>query len=214
MSNPILFGAQEALAKGGEFGILEGRTAALIPPLLPRRMWFAPVYAGYLGFQWRRVRTTQEEITALKATLPVKEAVTANGDVEPVALSPAQAETRAKIGELTATRKELVAGGFKDKHANWGSMILAFGVTLAVEGGMNTYLRTGRLFPGPHLYAGDGQDVHVGEGGGSGAGDAARHQKARDLHIALNVVNTALFTWQIPTGLEIVGKVFQFTSWP
>ena len=51
-------------------------------------MWFASVYAGYLGFQWRRVRTTQEEITALKATLPVKEAVTANGDVEPVALSP------------------------------------------------------------------------------------------------------------------------------
>ena len=40
------------------------------------------------------------------------------------------------------------------------------------------------------------------------------YQKARDLHIALNVVNTALFTWQIPTGLEIVGKVFQFTSWP
>ena len=32
VSNPILFGAQEALAKGGEFGILEGRTAALIHP--------------------------------------------------------------------------------------------------------------------------------------------------------------------------------------
>ena len=28
-SNPVLFGAQEAFAKGGEFGILEGRTAAL-----------------------------------------------------------------------------------------------------------------------------------------------------------------------------------------
>ena len=40
------------------------------------------------------------------------------------------------------------------------------------------------------------------------------NQKARDLHIALNCVNLALFTWQIPTGLEIVGKVFQFTSWP
>ena len=101
MSNPILFGAQEALAKGGEFGILEGRTAALIHPFFLGGMWFASVYAGYLGFQWRRVRTTQEEITALKATLPVKEAVTANGDVEPVALSPAQAETQAKIGELT-----------------------------------------------------------------------------------------------------------------
>ncbi|KAL6854260.1 hypothetical protein ACP4OV_019163 [Aristida adscensionis] len=34
---------------------------------------------------------------------------------------------------------------------------------------------------------------------------------ARNLHIALNVL---LFIWQIPTGLEIVGKVFEFTTWP
>lgn len=214
VSNPILFGAQEALAKGGEFGILEGRTAALIHPFFLGGMWFASVYAGYLGFQWRRVRTTQEEITALKATLPVKEAVTANGDVEPVALSPAQAETQAKIDELAATRKELVAGGFKDKHANWGSMILAFGITLAVEGGMNTYLRTGRLFPGPHLYAGMGMVCMWAMAAGLVPEMQRGNQKARDLHIALNVVNIALFTWQIPTGLEIVGKVFQFTSWP
>ena len=121
---------------------------------------------------------------------------------------------QAKIDELTATRKELVAGGFKDKHANWGSMILAFGITLAVEGGMNTYLRTGRLFPGPHLYAGMGMVCMWAMAAGLVPEMQRGNQKARDLHIALNVVNTALFTWQIPTGLEIVGKVFQFTSWP
>lgn len=127
----------------------------------------------------------------------MKEVVTANGDVEPAALSPAQAETQAKIDELAATRKELVAGGFKDKHANWGSMILAFGITLAVEGGMNTYLRTGKLFPGPHLYAGMGM-VHLGDGGGSGAGNAARqpegarpsHRAQRREHRALHLADS------------------------
>eukprot|EP00877_Chromochloris_zofingiensis_P001093 jgi/Chrzof1/10985/Cz05g19180.t1 len=36
---------------------------------------------------------------------------------------------------------------------------------------------------------------------------------ARNAHIALNAVNLALFAWQLPTGWEIVLKVFQFTSW-
>ena len=37
---------------------------------------------------------------------------------------------------------------------------------------------------------------------------------ARNAHIALNGINVALFAWQVPTGLEIVGKVLQFTKWP
>lgn len=37
---------------------------------------------------------------------------------------------------------------------------------------------------------------------------------ARSLHIALNTINVALFLWQIPTGLEIVEKVLQFTTLP
>ena len=56
-SNPVLFGAQEAFAKGGEFGILEGRTLALVHPFFLGGLWFATVYAGYLGLQWRKVRT-------------------------------------------------------------------------------------------------------------------------------------------------------------
>ena len=64
-SNPILFGAQEAFAKGGEYGLLEGRTAALVHPAGLAVLWFATVYAGYTGLQWRRVRTIQEEIVEL-----------------------------------------------------------------------------------------------------------------------------------------------------
>jgi len=204
-SNPILFAANDAMAKGGEFGILEGRTAALVHPFFLGGLWFATAYAGYLGWQWRRVRTTGNEIAELKASLP------SGDDVE---LSSAQRETKGKIDELTTTRKELVAGGFKDKHNNVGSLLLAFGTALAVEGGMNTYLRTGKLSPGPHLYAGMGIVCLWAAAAGLVPEMQRGNEKARNAHIALNAVNLALFTWQIPTGLEIVGKVFQFTSWP
>lgn len=40
------------------------------------------------------------------------------------------------------------------------------------------------------------------------------NETARNLHIALNGVNVLLFIWQIPTGLDIVLKVFEFTKWP
>ena len=37
---------------------------------------------------------------------------------------------------------------------------------------------------------------------------------ARTAHIGLNAINLLLFAWQVPTGFEIVDKVFQFTVWP
>lgn len=54
-------------------------------------------------------------------------------------------------------RKELIKGSFRDKHFNAGSILLGFGVFESVGGGVNTYLRTGKLFPGPHLWAGAGK---------------------------------------------------------
>lgn len=47
-------------------------------------------------------------------------------------------------------------GGFRERHFNWGSILLGGGVLFSVSGALNTYLRTGKLFPGPHLYAGAG----------------------------------------------------------
>lgn len=44
--------------------------------------------------------------------------------------------------------------GPRDKHAMWGSLLLAAGTGIAIEGCANTYMRTGKLFPGPHLYVG------------------------------------------------------------
>lgn len=39
-------------------------------------------------------------------------------------------------------------------------------------------------------------------------------ETAKNLHITLNAVNVLLFISQIPTGIEIVYKVFEFTKWP
>jgi len=54
-------------------------------------------------------------------------------------------------------RKELIKGSYRDRHYNAGSILLGFGVLEAVGGGLNTWIRTGKLFPGPHLFAGAGK---------------------------------------------------------
>jgi hypothetical protein len=59
------------MAAGGDLGILEGRTLALIHPIVMFGLFGATGYAGYLGWQHRRTRTIGEEISALKKALPV-----------------------------------------------------------------------------------------------------------------------------------------------
>jgi uncharacterized membrane protein len=44
---------------------------------------------------------------------------------------------------LLQDRKSLTKGGFRDRHWNWGSLLLGVGVLIAIEGPVNTYLRTG-----------------------------------------------------------------------
>ena len=46
---------QEAIAKDGELGILEGRTGALIHPAIMGFLFAASLWTGYLGLQWKRV---------------------------------------------------------------------------------------------------------------------------------------------------------------
>ena len=111
-------------------------------------------------------------------------------------------------------RKELLAGNVRDKHWWMGNLLLASGTGIAIAGCANTFMRTGRLFPGPHLFAG-GAIVGLWALASALVPEMQKgNQTARNAHIALNAVNFALFAWQVPTGLEIVGKVFEFTSWP
>jgi hypothetical protein len=86
-------GMQDALALDGQFGILEGRIFSLIHPVVMGTLLLATGWAGYLGWQWRRVRTIQDEINALKKQVPA----TVEGQAVP---SPVQTQ----INELTEVR--------------------------------------------------------------------------------------------------------------
>ncbi|XP_024996508.1 uncharacterized protein LOC112529451 [Cynara cardunculus var. scolymus] len=206
----FLLNPQDAYAAAGEFGILEGRSLALIHPIVMGGLFAYTLYAGYLGWQWRRVRTLQDEINDLKKQeKPV--AVTPEGTpLQPTTPSPVQA----KIQQLSEERKELIKGQYREKHFNAGSILLAFGVFESIGGGVNTYLRTGKLFPGPHLYAGAAITVLWAAAAALVPPMQKGSETARNLHIALNVLNVLLFIWQIPTGWDIVLKVFEFTKWP
>ncbi|KAL7125666.1 hypothetical protein ABFS83_14G131700 [Erythranthe nasuta] len=208
---PFFLHPEDAVAAGGEFGIFEGRSFALIHPIVMGGLFIYTVYAGYLGWQWRRVRTIQEEVSDLKKQLkPVP--VTPDGAAP--APTPSSSPLEAKIQQLTEERKELIKGSYREKHFNAGSILLGFGVSEAIFGGLNTWLRTGKLFPGPHLFAGAGITILWAAAAALVPPMQKGNETARNLHIALNVFNLLLFIWQIPTGIDIVFKVFEFTKWP
>lgn len=221
----LLLPADAALAVGGELGILEGRSFALLHPLIMGGLFAYTLWAGYLGWQWRRVRTVQDEINALKKQLKPAAAATpaavgAGADSSstttppPAAASKSPSPAEARIEELTDERKALLKGSFRDRHFNAGSLLLGLGVLESVGGALNTWFRTGKLFPGPHLFAGAAITVLWAAAAALVPAMQKGDETARSLHIALNAVNVLLFVWQIPTGLEIVGKVFEFTTWP
>lgn len=101
---------------------------------------------------------------------------------------------------LLQKRKSLVNGKFKDRHFNMGSILLASGVIIAIEGCLNTWSRTGKLFPGPHLFAGASIVALWALAAALVPAMQKGNEAARNAHIALNAANVSLFIWQIPTG--------------
>mmetsp|Transcript_10641 Transcript_10641/g.25229 ORF Transcript_10641/g.25229 Transcript_10641/m.25229 type:complete len:189 (-) Transcript_10641:755-1321(-) len=70
---PLLLGAGDASAANGNYGILEGKSVALIHPFAMITLFGASLYAGYLGLQWRRLRTVSADIKSMKQQLPPKD---------------------------------------------------------------------------------------------------------------------------------------------
>ncbi|CAM6091041.1 unnamed protein product [Calypogeia fissa] len=205
-----LVDVEAASAAGGEWGFLEGRSLALIHPFVMSGLFLFTLYAGYLGWQWRRVRTIQNEITALKKQVEQVPVAAGDKSAPPSAPSPIEAQ----INSLTEQRKELVKGGFRDRHYNAGSILLGLGVFEAVGGAFNTWSRSGKLYPGPHLFGGAGIVICWALAASLVPAMQKGNETARNLHIALNLLNVGLFISQLPTGWEIVQKVFEFTKWP
>ncbi|KAL4187451.1 hypothetical protein AMTRI_Chr09g19050 [Amborella trichopoda] len=170
------------------------------------------LWAGYLGWQWRRVRTTQNEINELKKEVksPPQDSQGAATATATLTVSPVET----KIQELTEERKQLLKGSYRERHYNAGSILLGFGVFESVGGCLNTWFRTGKLFPGPHLFAGAAITVLWAMAAALVPPMQKGSETARNLHITLNALNLILFASQIPTGIDIGFKVLEFTNWP
>ena len=174
---------EDASAAGGAYGIFEGKLASMAHPVTMLALFGTSVYSGYLGLQWRRLRGIGEELKELtkqmpklssgQAKSPISESMLAfNGEIatlsgaegdnssrlaalrSDISLLQGASEIDSKIIELSKTRKDLISMNLRDKHYTTGSTLLGVGVGVAILGAFNTYMRVGKLFPGPHLYAG------------------------------------------------------------
>eukprot|EP00929_Paragymnodinium_shiwhaense_P041828 TRINITY_DN2171_c0_g1_i1.p1 TRINITY_DN2171_c0_g1~~TRINITY_DN2171_c0_g1_i1.p1 ORF type:complete len:266 (+),score=76.99 TRINITY_DN2171_c0_g1_i1:60-857(+) len=189
----------EAWAKGGAWGPLEGKVNSLVHPAVMASLFLVTLTTGFYGLQWRKVREMGDELKELKTGLP---------ETEPEeGFTAAQKELKAKIDELTAERKELVAAKYKDQHYNLSATLLGGGVFFTAYGVYNTWMRTERLFPGPHVYAGTAIVVLWAIGAALVPAMEKGNVAARNAHIALATLNVCLFIWQLPTGWEITMKV-------
>lgn len=104
-------------------------------------------------------------------------------------------------------RKKLIKSRVTERHFKTSSSLFAVVTLVTFTGMANTYSRAGKLFPGPHLYAGLGiiavmsvmtSLVPYMQGG---------KDWARNSHFAAAITVTSLFLWQAKSGMVIVSKL-------
>jgi hypothetical protein len=218
--------SSSAMAAGPDWGIFEGRTLSLLHPAMMLSMLALSASTALLGFEWRRQRTIGDDISSLKKTLPdlggastVSAALAAAKGAEEqdsalIAKLQAAVPIDAQIKDLQSERKELAAKGPKDKHYSQGTLLAFLGTSFAIEGPLNTYARAGKLFPGPHLYAGAGLVCLWALAAACVPAMQKGNDTARYVHIGANLSGIGLFVWQVTTGVPILLKVLEFTKWP
>lgn len=231
----VFLGVDSADAIEGPLSLLAGRSASMLHPLTNLALFGSSIYAAYLGFQWRRLREIGDEIKQLNKQLPqlstgtmklpIADSITSlrnqlatMGTEDAMKQETLQSDLRlmqsvgpidAQIAELAATRKQLLSMDLKNKHEVVGSILLGVGVSVSLLGCLNTFLRAGKLFPGPHLYAGAGITILWALAAALVPFMQKGNESARSAHIALNTINIALFTWQVATGM-----IVDFLSFP
>lgn len=184
------------------------------------------ISTAVLGFEWRRQRTIGDEISTLKKTVPD---LRGSSTIQ-LALSEAQSSdspdaayiselktalpVATQIEELQAERKSLAGKGPRDKHYAQGSWLALLGTWFAIEGPLNTYARAGKLFPGPHLYAGAGLVCLWALAVAAVPSMQKGNDTARYVHIGANIGGIILFAWQVQSGIPILLKVVEKTNWP
>jgi len=210
-----------ANAAGPDWGIFEGRTGSLLHPVMMAGLLVFSLYTGFLEFQWSRQREIGEEINSLKKGMPkisgfssLSDAISGAEEGTDVSALKAALPVEKLIAELTADRKELASQGNRDKHFSQGALLAFLGTAFAIEGPLNTYARAGKLFPGPHLYAGAGLVVLWAAAAACVPAMQKGNDTARSIHIGANALGVGLFGWQVVSGLPILFKVIEKTKWP
>ena len=112
--------------------------------------------------------------------------------------------TRNASGE---EKKELIKGKYNIKHFQIGSLLLALMVSGSIGGMAVTYINNGKLFVGPHLFAGLGMTALIGFSASLSPFMQKGANWARMTHILLNFTILGLFTWQAISGVQIVQKI-------
>jgi len=214
-------------AAGPDWGIFEGKTGSLLHPTMMGGMLMLSLSTALLGFDYRRQRTLAPEINGLKKKMPdLNGQSTITGALQALQSSEeavdvsrlnelkAALPTESQLDALQNERRSLSKKGPRDRHYGQGAILAFTGTIFAIEGPLNTYARAGKLFPGPHLYAGAGlvclwalallmvPQMQKGS-------DAAR-----TVHIGANISAIGLFLWQVQSGIPILLKVWGKTSWP
>ncbi|KFM26267.1 hypothetical protein F751_4760 [Auxenochlorella protothecoides] len=180
-----------ALPEAAHADILTGRIASLAHPVAMIALFGSSVYTAVLGFQYRRTRDLAAEIKDLKAQAPTAP----KGEGEEASSAVASPE-QSRIKELEQERKDLIRKKLNEKHYTWGSVLLGLGITFSIIGPVNTYLRTGKLFPGPHLYFGALITVLWALAASLSPAMQKGNETARITHITLNCLALFFFASQ------------------
>lgn len=112
--------------------------------------------------------------------------------------------TRTATGEL---KKALVKQRFGKRHYQLGAFLLALMTTGSVGVLGIEYLNSGKLYVVPHTVVGLGMTVLMTNAAALAPFMHQGKEWARYIHIAIALVITLLFGWQLITGIRIVFEI-------
>ncbi|EME30885.1 hypothetical protein Gasu2_24790 [Galdieria sulphuraria] len=105
------------------------------------------------------------------------------------------------------TKKQLVKGRFGQRHYQTSAILLAVLTFFTFEGMANTFTRTGKLFPGPHLYAGLGSVTVMSIMASLAPFMQQGKNTARNIHFVLAFVVVGLIGSQLQSGYHILARL-------
>lgn len=97
-----------------------------------------------------------------------------------------------------------------DRHFKTSAFLFAVMTCATFSGMANTFARTEKLFPGPHLYTGLGLVATMAVMVSFIPYMQKGKDWARNSHLAFGVGAVAMFAWQAKTGMDIVAKLLHW----